>query len=192
MPTPESTTPRRPTRAEIAAAYGRTVPDLIAPGLRVLFSGINPSLYSAVVGHHFARPGNRFWPTLHAAGFTPRVFSPAEGDLLLARGYGITNLVDRATATADELSADELIAGGRNLEEKIRRFRPAVLAFLGITAYRTAFGRKRAVLGRQPEPIGPALVWTLPNPSGLNAHYQLADLGRLFADLRRTVEGPDS
>jgi TDG/mug DNA glycosylase family protein len=171
--------------AEIAAAHGKTVPDIIAPGLRALFCGINPSLYSAAVGHHFARPGNRFWPALHAGGLTDRRLSPHEGRALLGCGYGITNIVDRATARADELSAEELVAGGRRLEAKVRRHRPALLAVLGITAYRTAFNRPRAVLGRQAETIADAVIWVLPNPSGLNQHHQLADLGRLFAELRR-------
>src|SRR3954451_12546506 len=152
----------KPTAAEIAAAYGKPVPALIAPDLRVLFCGINPSLYSAVVGHHFARPGNRFWPTLHAAGFTERALSPFEDTVLLGLGYGITNVADRATAAADELSADELIEGGRRLAEKVEVYRPATVAVLGVTAYRTAFGRKRAVLGRQDATIGAARLWVLP------------------------------
>ena len=174
---------QKPTRAEIAQAQGRTVPDLIAPGLPVLFSGINPSLYSAAVGHHFARPGNRFWPALRAAGITPRLFAPTEGGLLLGLGCGITNVVDRATTAAAELSVAEMIAGGEALAAKIRRFSPAFIAFLGITTYRSAFGRPRAVIGEQPERLGESRIWVLPNPSGLNAHYQVADLGRLFAEL---------
>ena len=142
--------PRRPTAAEVAAARGETVPDLIAPGLRVLFCGINPSLYSAAVGHHFARPGNRFWPALHAGGFTGRVLLPSEGRELLTLGYGIVNIVDRATGAADELSAKELVEGARRLEAKVRCHRPAAVAFLGITAYRTAFGRGRAHPGGRP------------------------------------------
>src|SRR4051794_40360181 len=138
-----SSQPRRPTGAEIAAARGRTVPDLIATGLRVLFCGINPSLYSAAVGHHFARPGNRFWPALHAGGLTDRLLRPHEERALLGLGFGITNIVDLATARADELSVEELVAGRSRLEEKVRRRRPAVLAVLGVTAYRTAFGRPR-------------------------------------------------
>jgi TDG/mug DNA glycosylase family protein len=165
--------PRKPTREEIAAAYGRTVPDVIAPGLRALFCGINPSLYSAALGHHFARPGNRFWPALHASGLTDRVLRPDEDRALLACGFGITNIVDRATARADELSAVELIAGACSLEEKVRRQRPLVLAVLGVTAYRTGFDRPRAVLGRQPETIADATIWVLPNPSGLNASFTL-------------------
>jgi TDG/mug DNA glycosylase family protein len=171
----------------VAAAYGRTVPDLVRPGLAVLFCGINPSLYSAAVGHHFARPGNRFWPAVHAAGFTPRLLSPFEEAELLAAGYGVTNLVARATAAADELTADELLAGGRVLARKVRRYRPRYVAFLGIGAYRTAFGRDRAGLGPQSGQFGGAGVWVLPNPSGLNAHYQLADLARLYEGLRRAA-----
>ena len=170
------------------ACVGKRVPDVIAPGLRALFCGINPSLYSAAVGHHFARPGNRFWPTLHAAGFTERVLSPFEDGELLARGYGVTNVVERATATAAELSPAELVAGGRRLARRVRRYKPRVLAVLGISAYRTAFGRPDAALGPQPHTVGGARVWVLPNPSGLNAHYQLADLARLFRALRVAVE----
>jgi TDG/mug DNA glycosylase family protein len=178
----------KPTRAEIAAARGKTVPDLIAPGLKGLFVGINPSLYSAAVGHHFARPGNRFWPALHAAGFCERLLSPAEGRTLLESGYGITNIADPATATADQLSAEQLLAGARRLVRKVRRYRPAVVAFLGVTAYRTAFDRPGAALGRQEERIGESAVWVLPNPSGLNAHYQLADLAALYGELRGAAE----
>ncbi|HEV2130327.1 MAG TPA: G/U mismatch-specific DNA glycosylase [Longimicrobiaceae bacterium] len=178
----------KPTREEIQAAHGRTVPDVIAPELRVLFCGINPGLYSGAVGHHFARPGNRFWRTLHAAGFTDRLLTASEEHELLPRGYGITNLVERATATAAELSPEELSEGGRRLERKVRHYRPRVVAVLGITAYRTAFGRRDAVLGPQEEPIGGALAWVLPNPSGLNAHYRVEDLARIFAELRMAVE----
>jgi TDG/mug DNA glycosylase family protein len=165
--------PRRPTQAEIAAAHGKSVADVIAPGLRVLFCGINPSLYSAAVGHHFARPGNRFWPSLHAGGLTDRVLRPHEEDALRECGYGITNIVDRATARADELSKDELVAGGVRLEAKVRRLRPGVLAVLGVTAYRTAFDRPRALLGPQADTIAGAAIWVLPNPSGLNASFTL-------------------
>jgi double-stranded uracil-DNA glycosylase len=178
----------RPTRAAVVAAHGRTVPDLLRPGLKVLFCGINPSLYSAAVQHHFARPGNRFWPTLHAAGFSDRRLHPSEERELLARGYGITNIVDRATATADELTPDELVAGARKLVRKVRRHRPALIAFLGVSAYRTAFARKHAAVGLQDERLGDARIWVLPNPSGLNAHYQLADLACVFAALREHVE----
>jgi double-stranded uracil-DNA glycosylase len=173
----------KPTRAEVAAAYGRTIPDVIGPGLRVLFCGINPSLYSAAVGHHFARPGNRFWPTLHAAGFTERLLSPFEDATLLDRGYGLTNLVRRATAMAEELTGEELLAGGRRLARLVRRYRPSAVALLGVTAYRAAFALPKATLGRQPDPLGSSAVWVLPNPSGLNAHYQLAQLGDIYKQL---------
>jgi TDG/mug DNA glycosylase family protein len=179
--------PWKPTREQVAAAYGRNIPDLLRPGLAVLFCGINPSLYSAAVGHHFARPGNRFWPVIHAAGFTDRQLSTFEGALLLAAGYGVSNLVARATATAEELTADELLAGARVLARKVRRYRPRAVAFLGVGAYRTAFDRPKAALGRQAERMGEVELWVLPNPSGLNANYQLADLARLYGELRRAV-----
>jgi len=179
--------PRKPTPAELAAAQDKAIPDVLGPQLRILFCGINPSLYSAAVGHHFARPGNRFWPALHAAGLTPRRLSPFEDRKLLDHGYGITNLVARATATAVALAEEELRAGARQLQRKVRRFRPAWIAFLGISAYRTAFARPQAVLGPQQEKLGTAGLWLLPNPSGLNAHYQLADLASLFRALRQTV-----
>ncbi|QYO63748.1 G/U mismatch-specific DNA glycosylase [Leptolyngbya sp. 7M] len=174
----------KPTRAEIEAAINQTVPDIIAPNLQVLFCGINPSLYSAAVGHHFARPGNRFWKTLHAAGFTERLFSPAEDQKLLPLGYGVTNIVDRATARADELAPSELIAGHQMLAAKVDRYQPRVLAVLGVSAYRTAFNRPKAAVGQQPESFQGALLWVLPNPSGLNAHYQLADLTQVYQALR--------
>lgn len=179
---------RRPTRAELLAAAGKTIPDVIAPNLRVLFCGINPGLYSGVTGHHFARPGNRFWPTLYAAGFTERLLAPADEHMLLELGYGITNVVERATAAADELTPAEVIAGGNRLVHKVQRYAPRVLAILGVGAYRTAFARPRAAVGPQPEPIGPALVWVLPNPSGLNAHYTPADLARVFREFRLSIE----
>jgi TDG/mug DNA glycosylase family protein len=182
-------TPWKPTKDQLAAALHRKVPDVIGPRLKVLFCGINPGLYSAAVGHHFARPGNRFWPTLHAAGFSDRLLLPFEDRLLLACGYGITNLVDRATATAAELSGEELVAGARRLARKVRRYRPAWVAFVGVTAYRTAFDRRHAVQGPQPEKIAGSRIWLLPNPSGLNAHYRLADFARLFAELREAAVG---
>jgi TDG/mug DNA glycosylase family protein len=164
------------------------VTDVIAPGLTVLFCGINPGLYTAWSGHHFAGPGNRFWPTLHAAGFTDRRLHPSEEGALLARGYGVTNVVARATATAAELAPEEYVAGGRALARKVRRYRPRVLAVLGVGAYRTAFARPRATVGEQPERLGGARVWVLPNPSGLNANYQRDDLARLFRALREAAE----
>jgi TDG/mug DNA glycosylase family protein len=179
--------PRKPTRAEIAAAEGKTVPDVIAPDLKVLFCGINPGLYTAAIGHHFGRPGNRFWPALHASGFTDRLLSPYEERELLPRGYGITNIVARASARADDLSETELREGARNLARKVSRYRPRFIGFLGITAYRMAFERPRAVLGRQQETIGDGEIWVLPNPSGLNAHHSAAGLARLFGELRRVV-----
>jgi double-stranded uracil-DNA glycosylase len=183
----ESPGARTPGRAEIAAAYGGTLEDLVVPGLRVLFCGINPGLYSAAVGHHFARPGNRFWPALHAAGLTERVLKPSEERSLLSRGYGITNIVDRATARADELNSDELVAGSQGLVAKVNQHRPLVLAVLGVTAYRTAFRRPHAKVGQQAETIGDTVIWVLPSPSGLNVSFSLAPfhaLARLVADLR--------
>lgn len=179
--------PRKPTKAEIAAAVGRTVPDVIAPRLRVLFCGINPGLYSGATGFHFARPGNRFWPTLYAAGFTTRLLAPHEEYELLDSGYGITNVVARATATADELTNEELLAGGRRLVAKVRRQGPRFLAVLGIGAYRAAFARPKAQLGLQAETIGQTAIWVLPNPSGLNAHYRADALAQLFRELRVAV-----
>jgi double-stranded uracil-DNA glycosylase len=177
----------KPTQAEIQAAFGKTVPDIIAPQLRVLFCGINPSLYSAAVAHHFARPGNRFWKTLHAAGFTDRLLSPCNDQDLLKFGYGLTNLVDRATARADELAPTELVAGHQALVAKVQQYQPRCLAILGISAYRTAFVQPKAVIGLQNTAMGGAIVWVLPNPSGLNAHYQLTDLQRVYQELRLAV-----
>lgn len=156
---------------------------MIGPGLKILFCGINPGLYSAATGLHFARPGNRFWPALHGAGFTPRLFHPSENERLLELGYGLTNLVNRATAAADELAPAELVAGGTILAAKVRRFRPRTVAFVGLGAYRSAFGRPQATLGRQAEPLEGAQVWVLPSPSGLNANYQLPELVKLLRKL---------
>ena len=180
--------PPRPPRGAVQAAVNGTVPDLIERDLAVLFCGINPGLYSAATGHHFARPGNRFWRALHAAGFTDRVLSPWEETMLLARGCGITNLVSRATATADELTRDELIAGRARLARKAARYHPRWIAVVGIGAYRAAFGRPAATMGRQPERLGPSGLWVLPNPSGLNANHQVPDLARAFRALRRAAE----
>jgi double-stranded uracil-DNA glycosylase len=177
----------KPTAEEVAAAGNRTIPDLVGPDLRILFSGINPSLYSAATGHHFARPGNRFWPTLYGAGFTDRLLHPSEQQLLPALGLGITNVVARATARADELSPEELVTGGAILAELAARLRPRFLAVLGVTAYRAAFGRPKARIGRQPDTVGGVPVWVLPNPSGLNAHFQLPDLVREFTALREAA-----
>ncbi len=180
--------PWKPTKEQLLAAEGKTVRDVIAPRLRVLFCGINPGLYTAAVGHHFARPGNRFWPALYAAGFTDRLVSPFAERELLQSGYGITNVVMRATATADQLTREELRAGGRRLAAKVRRYQPAFLAVLGLGAYRAAWQRPKAVIGRQEELIGETVVWVLPNPSGLNAHYQAKDLALMFSELKAAVD----
>lgn len=181
--------PARPSRAELEAAAGRTVEDLVAPGLDVLFCGINPGLWSAVVGHHFARPGNRFWRVLHLAGFTDALLDPAEEQRLVSFGVGVTNLVRRSTATAAELGPDELRAGAAEVAETVRRFAPRAVAFLGMTAYRRAFDQPRAGLGEQPEGLAGARVWVLPNPSGAQARYQLPELVELFSALRAAVAG---
>lgn len=178
-----------PTKAELLAARDATLPDVIAPGLSVLFCGINPGLYTAAVQQHFGRPGNRFWPTLHRAGFTPRLFHPSEQDELLKLGLGITNVVARATTAADELTPEELREGGRTLARKVKRYRPGYLAIVGIGAYRTAFERPKAKMGLQDETIGTTRIWVLPNPSGLNANYRPAELVELFRELRDAVRG---
>jgi TDG/mug DNA glycosylase family protein len=180
-------TPWRPTKVQCLAAHGKRVPDIIAPNLKVLFCGINPGLYSAALQHHFARPGNRFWPALAAAGFTPRVLSPFEEAELLPLGYGITNIVDCATAGADELEPSEFKPAARRLIAKVRKFKPLVLAVLGVGAYRLAFDDAKAQVGPQEQTIGSTRLWVLPNPSGLNAHYQPSALARCFAALRRSV-----
>ncbi len=172
----------------MAAAQDKTIPDVIGTGLRVLFCGINPGLWSGATGHHFARPGNRFWPTLYRSGFTPTQLRPEEQETLLELGLGITNVAPRTTAKADELTADELRAGGRALIERVTRYQPRVLAVLGIGAYRTAFGRPKTTVGPQSETIGNTAIWVLPNPSGLNAHYALDTLAVEFRALRETVE----
>jgi double-stranded uracil-DNA glycosylase len=177
----------KPTREQLAAAAGKTLPDVIARNLDVLFCGINPGLYTAAVQQHFGRPGNRFWPTLHRAGFTPRLFHPSEQRELLQLGYGITNVVARATAAADELTREELLEGARILSRKVKRYAPRYVAVVGIGAYRTAFERPKAKLGLQEEMIGETRIWVLPNPSGLNANYQAPELVELFAELRRAI-----
>ncbi|MFY7922070.1 MAG: G/U mismatch-specific DNA glycosylase [Gemmatimonas sp.] len=178
------TIPPKPTKAELAAAVHKTVPDLVAPGLRVLFCGINPGLYTAAIGHHFGRPGNRFWPALHGAGFTPRQLKPWEEHELLPLGYGITNVVHRTTNAASELSPDEYLEGGQRLTRVVQQYQPRVVAFLGIGAYRTAFGRAKAPLGLQPDTLAGSALWALPSPSGLNANHQLKDLVALLTALR--------
>jgi TDG/mug DNA glycosylase family protein len=181
--------PPRPTRADLDAARDRTIPDVIAPGLRIVFAGINPGLYSAATGYHFARPGNRFWPALYRSGFTDRLFRPDEQEQLLGLGLGITNIVARATARASELRPEEFLAGARILNEKIARLQPRWLAVVGVTAYRAAFGRRDAKVGRQGEVIGKTRIWVLPNPSGLNAHWSAASLAAEFARLRAVASG---
>jgi double-stranded uracil-DNA glycosylase len=185
---PPARTPRtaraRMTAAELEAARGMLVPDVVADGLHVLFCGINPGLMTAATGHHFARPGNRFWPALHVSGFTPRLLRPDEQHELLPLGLGITNVVARASARADELDDAEYREGGRLLREKVRRLRPRWLAVAGVTAYRVAFGDRHATIGPQPRTIGDTRIWALPNPSGLNAHWTLGTMAEEFGRLR--------
>jgi TDG/mug DNA glycosylase family protein len=177
----------RPTPEELISAEGRSIPEVIGPGVRYLFVGINPGLWSGATGHHFARPGNRFWPTLHGAGFTPRLLAPDDGVTLKALGIGITNLVNRATAKASQVSDDELRESAARLRSTVERHRPVAVAVLGVSAYRVAFGDPAAAIGRVPEPLAGAQLWILPNPSGLNAHYQLPQLIDLFGRFRESV-----
>jgi double-stranded uracil-DNA glycosylase len=182
----------RPAASDLAAARDRTIPDVLPqPGaaFRVLFCGINPGLYSAATGWHFARPGNRFWPALHLSGFTPRLLAPSEQDLLPGFGLGITNLVARPTAQASELDSAELRAGAERLRALVDRHRPRIVAIAGVTAYRTAFGRPQGSTGPQPERLGLARVWVVPNPSGLNAWWTTPKLIEAYRDLRLHVEG---
>ncbi|MFI7400385.1 G/U mismatch-specific DNA glycosylase [Streptomyces sp. NPDC049541] len=172
------------TAAELEAARDRLVPDVVADGLSVLFCGINPGLMTAATGHHFARPGNRFWPVLHRSGFTPRLLKPSEQGELLSYGLGITNVVARATARADELGPEEYREGGRLLALKVARLRPRWLAVVGVTAYRAAFDDRRAQVGPQERTLGQTRVWVLPNPSGLNAHWTVETMAEEFARLR--------
>jgi TDG/mug DNA glycosylase family protein len=177
-----------PTRAELQAAYGRTIPDLVGPDLRVLLVGINPSLWSGWSGRHFGRPSNRLWITLHEAGFTGGRLRPEDTDELLGAGIGITNLVNRATARADELTDDEIRAGVPRLEKLAAEWQPRSVAILGVTAYRTAFGRPRARVGRQDDSLDGIPLWVLPNPSGLNAHWTTPMLADAYAELARAVQ----
>ncbi|MGP3923398.1 G/U mismatch-specific DNA glycosylase [Streptomyces sp. 8N616] len=165
---------------------------MLAGGLHVLFCGINPGLMSGATGHHFARPGNRFWPVLHASGFTPRRLLPAEQGELPAYGLGITNVAARTTARADELDDEELREGGRILREKVRRYEPRWLAVVGVTAYRVAFGDRHAKVGPQERTIGGTRVWVLPNPSGLNAHWTLRTMAEEFGRLREAAGVADA
>ncbi|GAA1280199.1 G/U mismatch-specific DNA glycosylase [Pseudonocardia aurantiaca] len=186
----------RLSRAELEAARDRTLDDVLPgpddPPLRVLFCGINPGLVSAATGHHFARPGNRFWPALHGAGFTPRLLLPSEQDELRALGLGITNMAARATARADELTAAEMVAGGQKLRALVAEHHPAWLAVVGVTAFRTAFAAPRAAVGPQDERLGDTRIWVLPNPSGLNAHWQLPAMVEEYARLRAAAASPDT
>ena len=177
--------PWKPTRAELEAARGKTVKDVIREGLDVLFVGINPGLYTAAIGRHFGRPGNRFWPALNASGLLRRPLTPWDSGKLLESGLGITNIVERATATAAELSKEELRAGAERLERKILRYKPCRAAFLGLGLYRDAFDRPGAQVGLQKERIGETLLWVFPNPSGLNAHFQVPDYARMFREMMR-------
>jgi TDG/mug DNA glycosylase family protein len=176
-----------PTREQLQASYGAVVPDLVAPGLRVLLCGINPSLWSGATGYHFATPSNRLWPTLELSGWTPRRLRPSETGALLAAGIGITNLVPRATARADQLGDAEVRAGLPLVAALAERWEPAFVAFLGMGAYRVATGARRALVGEQEERLGGARVWLLPNPSGLNASWQLPRLAEAYAALRRAA-----
>ena len=185
-----TTPPAKPTREQLDLAYGTTVPDLVGPQVRVLLCGINPSLWSGAVGLHFASPSNRLWPTLHASGWTPRRLMPWETDEVLAAGLGITNLVARATARADELDDAEVRAGLPVVEALAARVAPQWVAFLGMTADRTASGDRRAQVGPQERRLGPAGVWLLPNPSGLNASWQLPRLAEAYAALREAAGVP--
>jgi TDG/mug DNA glycosylase family protein len=178
----------KPDRAALQAAYGALVPDLVRPGLKVLLCGINPSLWSGATGYHFANPSNRLWPVLHGAGWTPRRLHPSETDEVLQAGIGITNLVPRATARADELTDDEVRAGLSRVAALAEQVQPQWVAFLGMTAYRTATGNRKAVVGPQPDGLGRSRVWLLPNPSGLNASWQLPRLVEAYAQLRQAAD----
>ena len=181
-----------PTREQIASAHGRRIPDVLAPGLHIVFVGINPGLYSGATGHHFARPGNRFWPALHNSGWTDRLLSPFEDADLLRYGIGLTKFVARATAAADQLTDAELRRGGRRVIAKLEEHRPRAVAVLGVMAFRAAFGDKAAAVGERPEPIAGARAWVLPNPSGLNAHYTPADFAAMFRQVREALDVPDA
>lgn len=175
--------PWKPTKQQLADALRKTVPDVIEMNLRVLFCGINPGLYTTAVGHHFARPGNRFWPVLFKSGFTPKIFSPFDERELLRFGFGITNVVNRATAAESDLSKDEIRLGGKKVITKVLQYRPKILAVCGVGAYRKAFDTENVKPGRQDLMIGTTTLWVLPNPSGLNANYQIDRLVELFREL---------
>jgi TDG/mug DNA glycosylase family protein len=178
----------KPTREQLLQSVGKTMPDVIAPNLRVLFCGINPSVYSVVVGHHFARPGNRFWKALHGGGWTPQVLAPHQDQQLLDYKLGITNVARPATVAAADLPPEAYIVGAKELESRVQNFAPKWLCVLGVSAYRVAFAEPKAVLGLQNRAIGTTKIWVLPNPSGLNAHYPPRELARLFGEFREVVE----
>ena len=179
--------PPYPSKNQVSAATA-TVPDLVATKLKVLFCGINPGLMSSAMGFHFARPGNRFWPAIHLAGYTDRILHPSEESELIPRGYGITNIVRRPSANAEELTREELLSGGEDLRLRVLELQPRILAMLGVTAYRTAFRQPKAVVGLQDLLIGDTKIWVVPNPSGLNAHYMLGDLAKLYEEVRLAAE----
>ena len=181
----------RVTREMLEASASKRVKDVIAPGLAVLFCGINPGLWTSYTGHHFAGPGNRFWKALYQGGFTPRILKPAEKRELLDYGVGITNVVPRATATAAELSNADFVSGGKRLVAKLHKYRPQALAVLGVGAFRAAFGARDARIGEQAERIATTRIWVMPNPSGLNQNYSVEQMGKLFAELREEVGLPD-
>jgi double-stranded uracil-DNA glycosylase len=185
---PVLTRPTRPTKADLAAAAGKFIRPVIAPGLDILFVGINPGLYSGATGHHFARPGNRFWPALHHSGLTPRQLAPHENRLLLEHGLGIVNIVQRTTAAESDLEPEEFRAGAVTLRRQLLRYRPKVAAFLGLGAYSRAFEVKKVQIGDQAHTIGATRLWALPNPSGLNANYQMPDFVRLFRELHAAAK----
>jgi TDG/mug DNA glycosylase family protein len=184
------TTSAKPTRADLLAAVNNTVPDVIAPHLKLLLVGINPGLYTAWARHHFAHPGNRFWPALFAGGLTPTLFTPYQNTDLLKLGIGITNIVSRPTVRADELTKEELIAGGQKLIKLAEQYRPEWVAILGVTSYRVAFHQPKAQVGPQDIKIGPSKVWLLTNPSGLNAHYTPTKLAEVFGQLNQAINSP--
>ncbi len=181
------------TRAELESFRGAAVPDLLGPDVRLLFVGINPGLWTAATQTHFAHPVNRFYPALHRAGVIDRRIDPSAGmtdddrAYLVARGIGITNLVKHATARASELSNADIRAGAVRLESLVARVRPLVVAVAGVTAYRVAFTRPKATLGRQPESLAGAEVWAVPNPSGLNAHETIDSLALAYAEPARAA-----
>ncbi len=178
----------KPTQEEIIAAKNKTIDDVIDYNLKILFCGINPGLYTAAIGHNFGRSGNRFWPSLFEAGFTPEILSPFDEKKLLNYGLGITNFVARATAKADEIQKEEFIEGGEILKEKIKKYKPKILAVLGIGAYRIAFDKSKAKVGLQEENIGETKIWVLPNPSGLNAGYNFEKIVETLRELKIASE----